>query len=470
MSTTPTTRTPSPPRTTPRAPRFLRCDAAAIADGEGLALEKASILLELSTTTDSLGWHSRTLALGPTAEVTAHPANRAADLLVISCPDSTLIPGLVNAHTHLDLTHIGPQPHDPEDGFVPWVDMIRTRRHTEVGAIAASVRLGIELSRAAGTVAIGDIAGAPKARASLTPWRTMHALGVRGVSYIEFFAIGRGTDAPWGWIESLLRDAGPPSGTGTALGLQPHATNTVALNAYRRAIDLAAAAGNLPLCTHLAETPEEREFIAHAAGPQRELLERFDLWTDDILDHIGRGRHPVAHLQETLLAAAERTGRPMLVAHVNDADDEAVRILAESRAVVVYCPHASTYFGAPARLGPHRYRDMLAAGIPVALGTDSIVNLPPDSAQPGAGMSIIREARMLYQRDLTDPTTLLAMATLHGAAALGLDPRAFRFALGHPVAGILKFPGNSLREVLIGSQSPKVLFADNNSGPTVTIP
>lgn len=469
MSTAPTPRTPAPARI-PRTPRFLRCDAAAIADGAGLAIERASILLELSTSTDSLGWHSRTLALGPTAEVAAHPANRAADLLVISCPDSTLIPGLVNAHTHLDLTHIGPQPHDPKDGFVPWVDMIRARRHDDDEAIAASVRLGIELSRAAGTVAIGDIAGAPKARASLTPWQTMLAEGLRGVSYLEFFAIGRNTDGPLGWIESLLRDAGPLYGTGAALGLQPHATNTVALDAYRRAIDLAAAAGNLPLSTHLAETPEEREFIAHATGPQRELLVRFGLWTDDILDHIGRGRHPVAHLRDTLAAAADRTGRPMVVAHVNDADDEAVRTLAETRAFVAYCPHASAYFGAPARLGPHRYRDMLAAGIPVALGTDSIVNLPTDSARPGVGMSIMREARLLYSRDQTDPTTLLAMATVHGAAALGLDPRAFRFADGHPVAGVLKFPGNCFREVLMGTQAPQVLFADNFSGPTVTLP
>lgn len=112
---------------------------------------------------------------------------------------------------------------------------------------------------------------------------------------------------------------------------------------------------------------------------------------------------------------------PFLVAHVNDADDAAIRTLAHTRASVVYCPRASAYFAADRRFGPHRYRDMLTAGVRVALGTDSVVNLDtPDR------ISILDEMRLLHRRDATDARTLLTMATVNGAAALGLNPGWFR--------------------------------------------
>ncbi|MCC6321695.1 MAG: amidohydrolase family protein [Phycisphaerales bacterium] len=461
-----------PSRDPARIPRFLRVDAAAIVDGAGFFASPGSILLELLTATDrqpepGRDWHTRTLAVGPTSHVLDHEANRARTLRVIARPECTLIPGLVNAHTHLDLTHIGPRPHDPAEGFVKWVDMVRAVRHTEDEPIAASVRRGIELSIAAGTVAIGDIAGAPKARSSLVPWRTLREMGGRGVSFLEFFSIGKNRLGTLEWVQKQLHDAGAErAGPGPALGLQPHAPNTVALSSYRRAIEMAAAVPGvgLPLCTHLAESPEERRFIAEAAGPQRDLLERFGLWTDDILDEIGRGRHPVAHLARVLAESAERTARPMLVAHVNDADDAAIETLARTRTTVVYCPHASDYFAAATHFGPHRYRDMLAAGVPVALGTDSIINLPPDSTNPAIGISILREMRLLHQRDNTDPTTLLRMATHNGATALGLERRAFHFGTDHPTAGLLAVRGPSF---VAGSTPPELLLYDNHSGVAV---
>src|SRR6185503_20090921 len=98
-------------------PAVLRFDARAIADGTGVCASPGSVLVEFSTPGAAV-----LLAAGPSGEVRRHSAAR--DATPVPCPDSLLIPGLVNAHTHLDLTHIGPQPHDPA-GFLPWVDMIR---------------------------------------------------------------------------------------------------------------------------------------------------------------------------------------------------------------------------------------------------------------------------------------------------------------------------------------------------------
>jgi len=127
---------------------------------------------------------------------------------------------------------------------------------------------------------------------------------------------------------------------------------------------------------------------------------------------------------------------------VNDADDAAIGMLACTRTTVAYCPRASDYFGATRSFGPHRYREMISAGINVALGTDSLVNLPTAAAlAANGGMSILDEMRYLYRRDHTDPVTLLKMGTLNGAQALGLNPWLFRFegngAGGHYIAGLV---------------------------------
>ncbi|MBY0263302.1 MAG: amidohydrolase family protein, partial [Phycisphaerales bacterium] len=285
---------------------LLRIDAAGLVDGAGTSVRGASVLLEVSP-----GTRPRLLAAGRAADVLTHPAATRADTTVISRPSSVLLPGLVNAHTHLDLTHIGPQPHDPAAGFVPWVDMIRSRRHTDETAIAASVRRGIELCLAGGCVAIGDIGGAPAGRLSLAPWRTLRDSGVGGVSFLEYFGIGASLEPRSAGLTRLVDEVAGEAGDAAAkgqaqLGLQPHAPNTVALSLYRLSIALAERLPGSRLCTHLAETIEEREFITRGTGPQRELLERFGLWTNAVMDELGRGEHPVEHLAGVLQSAQER--------------------------------------------------------------------------------------------------------------------------------------------------------------------
>lgn len=429
-------------------PRLVRIDARALLDGRGVAASPASLLIEVlsaeQVASDAWagkweGWRLRTLMAGRTAEVLLHPGATAPETLVIARPDAILIPGLVNAHTHLDLSHIGPQPHVPADGFVPWVEMIRSNRHSDEDSIAASVCRGVDLSLAAGTVAVGDIAGAPVGRMSLVPWRTLRTTPLRGVSFVEFFGIGKTRELRATGLECLLSEVAHEACGFRAmrLGLQPHAPNTVSKHLYVLAARLSQVLPGAPICTHLAETPEERTFIGNAAGPQRELLERFGIWDDSILTELGRGEHPVEHLREVL---AEKR---FAVAHVNDAPDTAIEILAATQTRVVYCPRASAYFGAETHFGPHRYQDMLAAGIPVALGTDSLVNLPteagslPTEHPTGRGMSILDEMCFLHARDGTDPVRLVRMGTLHGAIALGLNPDAFTFTPNMPLAGVL---------------------------------
>ena len=374
--------------------------------------------------------NGRVLAIGTPREVADRPL--AAGATVTAFPDSVLIPGLVNAHTHLDLTHIGPRPFHADAGFMGWVDEIRRSRAAEPGAIRAAVTRGIELSLAGGVVAVGDIAGAPQGVPSLEPWQAIRDSALKGVSFLEFFAIGKGEERGRERTAATLDSEEIEAASGVRLGLQPHAPNTVSAESYAWACRRARSQG-LPLATHLAETLEEREFVGRGRGMQRDLLERLGLWDERAAAAVGHGHSPVRHLRPVL------EQNRFLLAHVNDASDEDLAILAATGQSVAYCPRASEYFGNPARLGPHRYREMLERGITVALGTDSIVNLPPSTVAPDSeGVSVLDEMRLLWTRDGVDPLLLLRMATIHGARALGLNEASFAFTVGSRLAGLVQ--------------------------------
>jgi cytosine/adenosine deaminase-related metal-dependent hydrolase len=433
----------------PTSDSFFRIDAAAAADGRGAAFAPVSVLLEPPRPgPDGVG---KLLAIGSPGEVDGHPA--AARARRVDRHHCLLIPGLVNAHCHLDLTHIGPRPYDARAGFGSFVDLVRRERRTEDDGLAASMDAGIRLSRAGGVVALGDIAGAPRGMPSLAPFRRLGAAGTGGASYLEFFSIGKGEQSGRERIAETLRNAREGDAEGSlALGLEPHAPTTVSVSTYRWLL-ADPEMGNRRLSTHLAETPAEREFIAHGRGTHRAFLESLGLWEDRMLEEIGRGRTPVEHMAEVLREA------PFLCAHVNDASDGDIAVLARTPTSVAYCPRASDYFRAQDHFGPHRYRDMLGAGINVCLGTDSIINLPGGTDR----LSTLDEARFLYRRDGTDPVTLLRMATINGAKALGIDDRAFAFEVGSELAGVVAVPFEQahgptpLAGALAGESEPELL-------------
>jgi cytosine/adenosine deaminase-related metal-dependent hydrolase len=426
---------------------LVRVDARALADAEMGIIEHATLILERTQPGVAVRFADATHHLPESLQDHAMP--------VLTLHEHLLMPALVNAHTHLDLTHIGPQPHEPGDGFVQWVDMIRTNRASEDEHITDCVRLGIEHSLEGGVIAVGDIAGAPAGRLTESPARTLSASPLMGVSFLEFFGIGKTAPGAIQRVEAFLRDRLPSlqdalEGTGIRFGLQPHATNTIDLGVYRWVAKAAAHRG-IPTSTHLAETPEEREFIAHATGSQRELLQRLGVWDDAILDTIAKGKHPIEHLEPVLET------HPMLVAHVNDATDRGIEILAKTHTSVAYCPRASSYFGAESHFGPHRYRDMLEAGVNVCLGTDSIVNLDTHDR-----MSTLDDMRLLWSRGDRDAKRLLAMGTRNGARSLGLDPAYFSLKSGAQPAGILaiKCAGSG------ASTNPFKHAMDSKSAPT----
>lgn len=432
--------------TRPATEHPIRIDAAGACDAGREFPGPVSLLIELAPDRFPL-----LLAIGAPAEVDRHPASSNARRVPVAY--TLLLPGLVNAHAHLDLTHMGPRAFDPQSGFRHWLEMVRLGRLRDSASIAASVRRGIELSLAGGTLAIGDIAGGTAEGFQLAPADSLAASELIGTTFLEFFGLGS-SEARWRDRLDEIADRLRPRPL-HRLSLSPHSPLTVSRALYARAAGIAAERG-LTLATHLAESPNELQFLRDGSGPHRGFLEDLGIWTEDVGADLGRT--PGEYIREALSAA------PFLCIHANDCPDELISLLARSRASVAYCPRASGYFGFDRALGPHRYRDLLGAGVNVALGTDSIINL--DTADR---VSPLDEARHLHQRDGAPPRLLLEMITTRGASALGFDPDAWRFRAGHPIAGLagIGLPGpcvDPLRTLFDSPSPARTLLTP--SGPT----
>ena len=412
---------------------------AAIVDGSGVVVPPggnmgAAVLVRVE------GQEVTLLATGPTPDVLRHAA--AGDLERegwVMRPGAVLLPAMVNAHAHLDLTHIGARRHDPARGFVEWVGMVRAERARDEVTTRVAVQAGLALSARGGVVAIGDICGAVEGVPRDWAARELAAHVPMGVSFVEFFGLGAGLGGGLGGgperaragLEATGLKWGEELGRGEVrVSLSPHAPYSVGRDGFGLAGYLAGsnAARRAAVCTHLAECAEERQLVTRGDGPFAELLKGIGIWNEEIAATFGRDRSPVARV---LGGGGGVGGDPWLTAgdivvHCNDVDDEDMALLMKAKVHVVFCPRASAYFGAAAHFGPHRYREMLEAGVNVALGTDSIINLPEHEATgSGARIGVLDEMRLLARRDGVDATTVLAMGLGRGARALGLDEKMF---------------------------------------------
>jgi cytosine/adenosine deaminase-related metal-dependent hydrolase len=152
---------------------------------------------------------------------------------------------------------------------------------------------------------------------------------------------------------------------------------------------------------HLAESPDELELLRAGTGPLRDLLAEFGAWDPAA---IARPARVLDYLK--ILAQSARA----LVIHGTYLDEEEISFLAAhaARMSVVYCPRTHERF----KMAPYPLEKLLAAGVPVALGTDSRASNPD--------LNLFEEMRFVAAHYPLDPQRLLRMATQDGAKALGL--------------------------------------------------
>jgi len=317
--------------------------------------------------------------------------------------DVVVLPGLVNAHTHLELSWMaGKIP--PAESMVDWIRMlIALRAEGPPGGDAGrldAMRGAAQTLRAQGTALAGDISN------TLTSGPVLRDAKLGGVVFHELlgFAIAQATglvgDA-WKRVgearEALGEDLSGASTPPIRFSVVAHAPYSVSPALFS---EIARHARDEALSVHVGESAEEVRFVHDGTGPFRTLLEQLGVWRDEWeAPFCG----PVEYLERL---GYVRTG--LLAVHgVHLRSDELIR-LRRARAVIVTCPRSNEWVGGGAPPVSRFY----ASGVAVAIGTDSLASSPSLSV-----FDELAELRRLAPE--VAAASFLASATRVGAEALG---------------------------------------------------
>lgn len=306
--------------------------------------------------------------------------------------DAIILPGLINAHCHLDYTNMaGMLP--PARSFSAWIRSIVALKSTwSDSEFEQSWRRGAEMLLKSGTTSVVDI----EAIAAIPP-QLSAASPLNIISCQEIMSLRR--SVPDLVTESVTRVAAWP---GELRGLSPHAPYTTSSDLLRRVAQETQSRGWL-LTSHVAESSEEFDMFAAASGPLYQWLAA----QRDVTD-CGK-RTPIQHVE----AAGALAG--MIVAHANYVTDDDVRLLTERHAHVVHCPRSHDYF----QHQPFPFEAMQKAGVNICLGTDSLATVYLHSPE-GIELDLCAEMRCFARVNPTvPPWAILEMATVNGAKALG---------------------------------------------------
>jgi 5-methylthioadenosine/S-adenosylhomocysteine deaminase len=310
-----------------------------------------------------------------------------------------ILPGLVNAHTHLELSWLrGRIP--PANDFISWVKQLVTMRRgrTEDPTDPAVLRAALEAAREAralGTVAIGDISN------SLATVRSIAEAGLSGIVFHEvlgFNDVDGRTVAATRDHRRVAAEQAAASLRVSLCGHAPYSTSPELFQAIRREVDASACRIT---SVHLAESAGEVALLADGSGPWPALLAFIGALRDGWLPP---RRTPVAFLDDLGMLDA-RT----LVVHGVQLDDAQLARLAAIGCTLVTCPRSNQWVG----VGVPPVARFYASGVRVAVGTDSLASV--------ADLNVFEELRaMRWLAPEVPAARLLESATASGAAALGM--------------------------------------------------
>jgi cytosine/adenosine deaminase-related metal-dependent hydrolase len=309
-----------------------------------------------------------------------------------------VLPGLVNAHTHLELSYLRDEV-PPAREFVAWIRGVmaarQQRRDPESDEIARAVDQAIAELHAAGTALVGDISN------TLVTFEPLARSPLGGVLFYEIIRFNA-PDPSDVVGEALRRISALPATERLHVSLAAHAPYSVAplvFRAIRHAVDRDPFA---PCSVHVSESVEELEFLRSGGGPWRRLLEDVGAWDPN---WVAPGVSPVQFLDESGFLDS----RVLAVHGVQMSEGDLARVAARD-ATVVTCPRSNGHTGA----GAPPIDEFYASGVHVAIGTDSLASAPD--------LNLFAELATLRALAPSVPASrLLASATYEGARALGFD-------------------------------------------------
>ena len=355
---------------------------------------------------------NRIVDVGRFDEIKTRNAGNAVDL-----GEQVLLPGLINAHCHLDYTCLrGKIP--PEKSFTDWIRAINAEKSkVSPKDYLASINDGFEEAKKFGTTAIANLTAFPELISQVQP-------PIRTCWFAELIDIrapGRANELVDSAIEALRslecadmsalskrsRSGGIAALQTQHWGLAPHALFTASKDLFRRCEEIAQRE-HILLTTHLAESREEMEMFRDASGSLYEFMKSIGRPMDDRGNETPLGLFVGAPGPRT----AGKLGRAephWIVVHLNELTETDFDLLERSNSKfhVVHCPRSHNYFGH----SPFAFDRLRSLGFNICLGTDSLAS--------NESLSMFAEMRA-FQRNFprVSPEEVLQMATVNSARAL----------------------------------------------------
>jgi cytosine/adenosine deaminase-related metal-dependent hydrolase len=346
-----------------------------------------------------------------------------------------LMPGLANAHTHLELSYLRDEV-PPGASFVEWIRAVMAARRRQPDPRAAIIMEGVEAgigeAVASGTALVGDISN------TLVTFEPLARSPLGGVVFYELIRFN--IEDPSSLIDEACRRLdGLPAGGRVRSALAAHAPYSVApslFRAIRRAADRDPLA---PYSVHLAESAEEVRFVERADGPWRAVLEELGTWSPS---WSAPGVSPVHYLDD----AGFLGPRTLAVHGVQMSMDDLGRLAARGTTLVA-CPRSNGHTGA----GAPPLEDFYESGVQVAIGTDSLASAPD--------LNLFAELATMRALSPSIPASrLLDSATRVGARALGFETDYGTLDSGKkaPILAVQVPPGlDDVEEYLVSGIQPE---------------
>lgn len=303
--------------------------------------------------------------------------------------DVAILPGLVNAHTHLELSWMRSRI-PPSDSMPAWASRLMTLRRDQEIEPSTPIVEAIREVRAAGTALVGDVTN------TLAPYDLLADSELGGVVFKELLGFNAANPDQMVASTRVELEALTPLAW-LRPSVAPHAPYSVSPALFRA---IARAAGDRPMSVHIGESVDEMQFLRDGTGAWRELLGRLGTWNDEWQPPLCG---PVEYL-DRLGLVNER----LIAVHGTQLDDGELARLAAAGATLVTCPRSNRWTGA----GTPPVGRFYESGVRLAIGTDSLASVE-DLNVFGELAEVRRIAPQVPAR------RLLESATIAGAAALG---------------------------------------------------
>jgi aminodeoxyfutalosine deaminase len=366
-------------------------------NGSGLLL-RARLILPISRPPIPNGavvLHAQKIvAVGTWKDVSRLPHRK-----VIDFGETILMPGLVNAHCHLDYTNMSGLLLPPKR-FTDWLQaIVSVKAHWTPADYRDSWREGAAMLLRNGATTIADIEAVPDLLPDM--WRDTP---LRVISFLEMIGLS-GRRPPEQIVDEAVERIARLTHKTCRAGLSPHAPYSTTPGLLRLSAR-AARRHRWLLCMHVAESAQEFEMFARGGGAMLEWLKRSGRDVSDC-----GSVSPVQHL-----ARCGALGKNLLAIHANYLRRGDARLLAANRVSVVHCPRSHHYFGH----GPFPLNKLLRAGVNICLGTDSLATVFKRRREK-IELSMFDEMRQFAANPRAPAARkIVEMSTRNGALALGM--------------------------------------------------